>query len=273
MAPRLTLYYLPDACSFAVHATLRRLKIPFDAVPMARKAQPDGTSGLQAADDSFTNAEYRALHFKSKVPGLRVPVTPSGAVAAARTFAEDDVADPAPRRLSGKEAHSLDGGQVFLTELPAILDFVTGLVPEGAALAGGDPISRARVIEWTSWLVHIQSRNWSGIMAGTKEAHALAVAWTGEAHAAVDARLRALADAGAGGATTATTTTTFAVGDSLTVADIALTTWYRMSVLTQSYFGWEVKGKWPAWEAFAKGIEAAVPEVRDAVEFEGRPLL
>ncbi|KAF5663725.1 glutathione S-transferase [Fusarium heterosporum] len=107
--PKLTLYRANGACPIVPHAILRHYKIPFTSILL--KAGPDGA---EAADGSFTNAEYRSIHPRGLVPALTVD------------------------------------GEV-ITELPAILSYIASLVPS-ENLAGVTPIQRAKVLEWLAVL-------------------------------------------------------------------------------------------------------------------------
>ncbi|SPJ74455.1 related to glutathione S-transferase GST-6.0 [Fusarium torulosum] len=103
--PKLTLYRSNGACSLVPHALLRHFKVPFNAVRL--KFGPDG---LEAADGSFTNAQYRSIHPRGYVPALTV---------------DNEV----------------------ITEMPAILTFIASLIPN-ENLLGITPIQRAKVLEW-----------------------------------------------------------------------------------------------------------------------------
>jgi glutathione S-transferase len=103
--PKLTLYRGNGACSLVPHALLRHFKFPFNAVLL--KGGPDGP---EAADGSFTNAQYRSIHPRGYVPALTV----------------DDEA---------------------ITEMPAILTFIASLIPN-EKLLGVTPLQRAKVLEW-----------------------------------------------------------------------------------------------------------------------------
>ncbi|KAG5658103.1 hypothetical protein KAF25_007054 [Fusarium avenaceum] len=103
--PKLTLYRANGACSLVPHALLRHFKIPFDAVLIK-----GGPNGAEAADGSFTNAQYRSIHPRGYVPALAV---------------DNEV----------------------ITEMPAILTFIASLIPN-ENLLGATPIQRAKVLEW-----------------------------------------------------------------------------------------------------------------------------
>src|SRR5690242_10564724 len=107
--PEYTLYLSNGSCALVPHALIRHLDIPAKTVQL--KAGPDG---YEAADGSFTNAEYRAIHPSGYVP----------------TFSVD------------KEV---------ITEQPAILNYISSLVPNNQLL-GSDALKRARVAEWLAWL-------------------------------------------------------------------------------------------------------------------------
>ncbi|RYP22850.1 hypothetical protein DL765_001446 [Monosporascus sp. GIB2] len=61
------LYRKDGACSFAPHALLRHLSIPFQDVPMRA-----GEDGYEAADGSFTHTEYLSINPTGYVPALAV---------------------------------------------------------------------------------------------------------------------------------------------------------------------------------------------------------
>ncbi|KAM0352354.1 hypothetical protein ACHAPU_002019 [Fusarium lateritium] len=107
--PKLTLYRANGACPLVPHAILRHYKIPFDSIRLT-----GGPNGAEAADGSFTNAEYRSIHPRGYVPALTV---------------DDQV----------------------ITEMPAILSYIATLVPS-ENLAGVTPIQRAKVQEWLAVL-------------------------------------------------------------------------------------------------------------------------
>ncbi|KAK4505152.1 hypothetical protein PRZ48_003115 [Zasmidium cellare] len=94
----------------ASHILLTELNLPFTTSRMA--AGPDG---YEAADKSFTHADYvRDVHPSGYVPAL-----------------------------------SVDGE--VITENPAILKYIAGLAPE-RNLLGTTAIQKARVDEWLNWL-------------------------------------------------------------------------------------------------------------------------
>ncbi|UNI18459.1 Glutathione transferase [Purpureocillium takamizusanense] len=108
--PQLTLYRANGACSLIPHAVLEELGIKFNTVLLNRN--PDG---FDAADGSFTNAQYRNdVHHMGYVPALKV-----------------------------------DGD--IITEMPAVLTLISGLAPE-RGLSGDGLVQRAKVLEWLAWL-------------------------------------------------------------------------------------------------------------------------
>ncbi|KAJ6438148.1 glutathione s-transferase [Purpureocillium lavendulum] len=109
--PQLTLYRANGACSFVPHALLKELGIEFTTVLLKR-----GPDGYDAADGSFTNAQYRrTVHHNGYVPALQV-----------------------------------DNGEI-ITEMPAILTFIANLAPERKLLGNGI-VGQAKVLEWLTWL-------------------------------------------------------------------------------------------------------------------------
>ncbi|KAI0908047.1 glutathione S-transferase [Ustulina deusta] len=112
---QITLYYVNGACSLVPHILLCQLGIPFQSVPM--KFRP-GDNGLEAADGSLPNAEYRKVSPAGYVPVLVVD------------------------------------GEV-ITEQFAVLTMITLLPPDkaaGEAFLGRDSLDRVRVTEWMVWL-------------------------------------------------------------------------------------------------------------------------
>ncbi|RGP79313.1 hypothetical protein FLONG3_2542 [Fusarium longipes] len=107
--PKLTLYRTNGSCSFVPHAILRHYKIPFNEIRLT-----PGPNGYEAADGSFTNAEYRAIHPRGYVPALAV-----------------------------------DEG--IITEMPAILSYISSLVPK-ENLLGTTPFQNAKALEWLAFL-------------------------------------------------------------------------------------------------------------------------
>ncbi|KAF3000925.1 hypothetical protein E8E13_008609 [Curvularia kusanoi] len=110
--PELTLYTGVNSCALVPQALLHHLSIPFTAVTLKR-----GADGLEAADGSFTNAEYRSS------------IHPSGYVPALKTA----------------------NGEV-ITEMPAILTYIALQAPEEQNLLGASVMERVRVAEWLAWL-------------------------------------------------------------------------------------------------------------------------
>ncbi|KAF5006234.1 hypothetical protein FDECE_7394 [Fusarium decemcellulare] len=107
--PKLTLYQANGACSLVPHAIIRHFKIPVNIVRIRF-----GPEGCEAADGSFTNAQYRAIHPLGYVPALAV-----------------------------------DEG--VITEVAAVVNYLSSLVPE-KNLLGVEPLERARVAEWLAFL-------------------------------------------------------------------------------------------------------------------------
>jgi glutathione S-transferase len=107
--PKLTLYRTNGSCSLIPHAILRHYKIPFNAI----RLKP-GPNGYEAADGSFTNAEYRAIHPRGYVPALAV---------------DDEI----------------------ITEMPAILSYISSLIPKENLLSV-TPFQSAKAMEWLVFL-------------------------------------------------------------------------------------------------------------------------
>lgn len=109
MSPQLTPYRANKSCSLVAHILLRELSIPYTTVLLAF-----GPDGVEAADGSFSHADYRKINPSGLVPALRV---------------EDEI----------------------ITELPAILTYIAGLRPESKWF-GKDNLERAKVYRWLCWL-------------------------------------------------------------------------------------------------------------------------
>ena len=113
MTQEIKLYRYDGACSFAPHALLRHLAVPFHDVKMK-----EGPNGVVPADGSFTRAEYLQIHPSGYVPALTVDghaVTEAPAVLAM-------IARLAPDR------------------------------EQGLRLLGETDLEQAEVIHWMAWL-------------------------------------------------------------------------------------------------------------------------
>jgi len=246
----ITLYYVPSACSLVVHLALRHLDIPFNVVPLKFSPGEGGGWNLSAADGSFDHHTYRMLHPKSKVPGLRIPISATGE--AAVNLISNDSYKNGPLKLTGSDASDLTNA-AFLTEMPAILDFIGSLTPAGIDLLGGEAASlrRARVMEWTSWLIgHVQSINWTDMRSDLEEVRKRGLQASRVSYQRINDLL---------------VDREFAVGDQVTVADFNLYCWYRTG---QFYKVGDLEKEWPAFAAHAKRIEQ-LAAVRLALEDEG----
>ncbi|KAM0302900.1 hypothetical protein ACHAPM_003685 [Fusarium culmorum] len=107
--PKLTLYRTNGSCSLIPHAILLHYKIPFTTIRLK-----SGPNGYEAADESFTNAEYRAIHPRGYVPALAVD-------------------------------------NEIITEMPAILSYISSLIPK-ENLMGITSFQNAKVMEWLVFL-------------------------------------------------------------------------------------------------------------------------
>ncbi|KAK3672441.1 hypothetical protein LTR78_007748 [Recurvomyces mirabilis] len=117
----LALYHRDGACSMAPHIRLLHLPIPFTAVPMI-----DGPDGYQAADGSFSHADYRKISPAGFVPALVVD------------------------------------GQA-LTDNAAMLTYLAGL-RQDEGLGGSDEWERAKIGEWLAWLAGtLHGRGFGGL--------------------------------------------------------------------------------------------------------------
>ncbi|KAF4438030.1 hypothetical protein F53441_12882 [Fusarium austroafricanum] len=107
--PNPTLYRANGACSLIPHAILRHYKIPFNEIRL--KFTPNG---IEAADGSFTNTQYRSVHPRGYVPALKI---------------DSEV----------------------ITEMPAVLSYISSLIPK-ENLLGSTPVETAKVLEWLVFL-------------------------------------------------------------------------------------------------------------------------
>ncbi|KAM0438714.1 hypothetical protein ACHAPT_001471 [Fusarium lateritium] len=167
-----------------------------------------GPDGLEASDGSFTHAEYRKIHHMGYVPALVV---------------DDQV----------------------ITELPAIVGYISSLVPD-EKLLGVTALEQARVTEWLAWLsgtVHGRAygmlrrpgrfsndeASFDGIRAKGREV-------LGEVYARIESRLQGKE---------------FAVGNALTVVDFALYIFYRWAIELEV----DVPTVYPALTKHGRGLE------------------
>ncbi|KAF4994259.1 hypothetical protein FDECE_13198 [Fusarium decemcellulare] len=109
MSPRLTLYLANVSCAFVPHSVLLHFDIPVKVFLMKF-----GPKGVEAADGSMSNAEYRKINPLGFVPALD---------------AEGEV----------------------ITEIPAILNYISTLNPEAKLFSDSD-LGRVRVAEWLNFL-------------------------------------------------------------------------------------------------------------------------
>jgi glutathione S-transferase len=109
--PPLDFFYDAGSCSLAVRIVLEELDIPYTAHRVAARE----------TDDEASQAAWRQRNPKGRVPAL----------------------SPVAGRASGE--------QLLLTEVPAIMTYLSRLCP-GANLVPTDPAREARTIEWTNWL-------------------------------------------------------------------------------------------------------------------------
>ncbi|KAF4970423.1 hypothetical protein FSARC_2543 [Fusarium sarcochroum] len=107
--PNLTLYRLNGSCAIVPHAILRHYKILFEATRLKF-----GPYGVEAADGSFTHAQYRSIHPKGRVPALAVD-------------------------------------EEIITEMPAVINYISSLIPN-ENLLGVTALERAKVTEWLAFL-------------------------------------------------------------------------------------------------------------------------
>ncbi|KAM5352755.1 hypothetical protein ACJ41O_005477 [Fusarium nematophilum] len=215
--PNLTLYRTNGSCSLAPHALLRHFDIPVSIIRLHKG--PDGR--YEAADGSFTNAEYRAVHPLGYVPALRV----------------------------GDEA---------ITEVPAVLNYISSTVPE-ENLLGGDALERARVSEWLNWL------------SGTLHGLGFVGLWRPyrfsddeAAFEAIRARGRKVIDESFERIESRLEGREWAVGGGLTVVEFYLYVYARWG----KKIGIDVERRYPAFGRFAQKLET-LEGIREAVQDEG----
>lgn len=108
-SPSITLYRANGACSFVPHAVLKELSIPFNDFRMTW-----GPEGIESADGSMSNAEYRKIHHLGYIPSLKV-------------------------------------GDTVITEMPAVLTYIASLAPDRNFL-GKNNLERAKATEWMAYL-------------------------------------------------------------------------------------------------------------------------
>ncbi|KAM0417229.1 hypothetical protein ACHAPT_012740 [Fusarium lateritium] len=109
MSPRLTLYLANVSCAFVPHSVLLHFNIPVNVFLMKF-----GPNGVEAADGSMSNAEYRRINPLGFVPAL-------------------------------------DADGEVITEIPAILNYIDTLKPEANLFSDSD-LGRVRVAEWLNFL-------------------------------------------------------------------------------------------------------------------------
>ncbi|KAI0858016.1 glutathione S-transferase [Xylaria cubensis] len=110
---QITLYYGKGSCSLAPHSLLQHLGISFKTREMVI-----GDNGLETADGSLSNAEYRKINPAGYVPCLVVDGEP-------------------------------------ITEQFAVMTMIALLSPDkevGEALLGRNSLDRVLITQWMSWL-------------------------------------------------------------------------------------------------------------------------
>ncbi|KAI0203343.1 glutathione S-transferase [Astrocystis sublimbata] len=227
---QITLYYVKGGCSLSPHALLCHIGVPFQLVEMKWRADDDG---LEAADGSFSKADYRKINPAGYVPALVV-----------------------------------DGGEV-ITEHFAVVTMIALLSPDkaaGTALLGGDGMGRVRVTQWMAWLSDtLHSNGWGGFAHPKRYVEdrvdmyevVKAKGWKTieECHGIIEKRL------GEGGAT-------YAVGGQMTVVDIFL---YVLWGWAKLFAGVDLGDRYPNFEKLVRHMES-LDFIRKAVEDEGLKL-
>ena len=263
--PALTLYRIDGACSLAAHITLRELEIPFTA---ARMIINQTTQKAEAADGTLTYEEYvREIHPNGQVPALEVhfpdlsPPSPSSP------------GSPTPR------TNYPPNKIVAITENPAILLYIADLAASLPAtedsapkpsLAGSNPLNRALVTSWLSFLsgsVHgqafsalyrprrfIDTTLYPGGEKAVREAGRRGIDLF---YGQVEERLVEAKGKGEGEGE-------YAVGGELSVVDFNLYVFYRWG----RDLGLDMEGRYPKWSRLVRRLEGRA-SVKTACWVEG----
>lgn len=235
--PEFTLYYHPNACSLAVRITLNELSLPFTSISMGLTP-----NGIEPSDGSLTAVEYKAqVHHMGYVPAL--------------TFT-----DPAT------------GKKEVILELPAILTYLTSLVPaQNEKLAGKTALERTKIYSWLGWFaatVHAQAFGAffrperffdSAVVADADTAKkAVLEAAKKKAVTCFESIERRISDSGNG---------TVLGGEGLTLADINAYIFWRWG----NTYGFDMS-KYTKYASVAKRVEA-LGATKKAMDQEGLELL
>lgn len=190
-------------------------------IPVKSVVMRIGPEGYAAADGSLSPAEYRTIHPLGYVPALVVD------------------------------------GEV-LTEVPALLNYISSLAPEKNLMAS-EGMDRARVAEWLN------------ILSGTLHGSGFAMFWRPmrftddkAAYDSITAKGRAVILQTYQRIEAALKDRAFAVGDSLTVVDFYLYVFARWG----GHLEIDMKEAYPNYGSFARRMET-VDGIKKAVEIEG----
>ncbi|KAF5021796.1 hypothetical protein F66182_6171 [Fusarium sp. NRRL 66182] len=217
--PSLTLYRLDGSCAFVPHSLLRHFDIPFKAIRL--KFGPDG---VEAADGSFTHAQYRAIHPRGYVPALAV---------------DNEV----------------------ITEIPAVLNYISSLVPDENLLGVG-PLQRAKVAEWLAFLSGtVHGLGYGPLLRPSRFSDDAAM------HDAIRAKGKKLKDESYEAIEKALEGREFAVGQALTVVDFNLYVYARWA----KEFDMDVETLYPSLYEHAQRMEK-LAGIRETAENEGLAL-
>ncbi|KAF6832263.1 glutathione s-transferase [Colletotrichum musicola] len=240
MSPSITLYRANGSCSLVPHALLQHFSIPFRAVLMEPTPSPDPSAEVKAsfyraADGSLPHEEYLRVNPTGYVPCLVVHPDPS-------------LPD--------------DNNQTVITEMPAILTYISSLIPSQEHILGQTPLQRAKVTEWTTWL------------SGTLHGSGFGALWRParysndeEAHASISAKGRENIEKCYARIDERLAGREHAVGEGLTVADFNVWVFWRWGGI----IGVDMPAKYPNYDKFGRRV-AELEGVKRALEVEGNVL-
>ncbi|KAH7149105.1 glutathione S-transferase [Dactylonectria estremocensis] len=190
-------------------------------IPFTTVEMKFGPNGVESADGTISHAEYLKVHHKGYVPALDVD------------------------------------GEV-ITELPAILNYISSLIPE-RKLFSDEGLGRARVSEWLNWLsgslhalgfgMAIRPARFSDEPAALDSIQAKGKAFVRECFAKIDGKAK---------------DRDFLVGDDLTAADFYVYIFSRWAGVA----GIDLKTEYANYYLFVRRMES-VEAVRKAIEAEG----
>lgn len=222
--PKLTLYRKDGSCSIAAHILLRELNIPF----IDRPVEWDSSNNLKGvAGTTMSRDDFLKLNPTGFVPVLVVDET-------------------------------------VITELSAVLFFITSLAPERCMMGEG-MLRQAKTLEWMSWLS--TTLNEYGFCGVFRPSRMLGQGATIEAIEAVRAEgMRTLLKAFARIDETLARDGEYSVGGNMTVVDIMLHTFWR--------WGREAgidMNQYRSFEKLVRKVEK-LESVREVLEIERVPL-